>query len=167
MHYKKNPASVAIVIVLVLIVLGVLAYLLARKPAATVTPSPADTADTGQAQTYSGDVADLVSVSVAPGTEFSYGTKITLTGSIKGGYFFEGTAHGMLIDAYGQVGSQFPLTATGEWMTDGPVAFSAQVSFPVGVGSDRYLLRLENDNPSGDTTHDKHIDIPIYLNFNG
>ena len=147
-------------ILLGIIVLAIIGFLVLRpraKAPAVVAPVPA----------ASGDTADLVSLSVAPGASFDFGSTVTITGSIKGSYFFEGTARGSFDCPYAGITGQFPLTATSDWTTDGPVTFTARVSFPGGMGSAGCSMRLANDNPSGDSTHDKHIDIPIYLNFNG
>ncbi len=105
-----------------------------------------------------GDVANLQELSIVPGETIS-GAQV-ITGVLTGAYFFEANARGALLDADKNVLREFPVTATTDWMTSGPVSFTltADVTgLPAGEG----YLRIANDNPSGDPALDKHMDIPV------
>ena len=107
-----------------------------------------------------GDVSDFVSFSIAPGAKLTSSSTV-VTGSIKGGYFFEGNARGLLLNINKNKVSEFLLKATSEWMTDGPVSFTATMDSTNAPSGDLGFIRLLNDNPSGDMTRVKYIDIPI------
>lgn len=106
----------------------------------------------------SGDVDNLISFSLHPGSQV-YGV-MKVTGSLRGGYFFEGVAQGMLLDANHAVLVRFPLQAKSLWTTADGVAFSATIdasNVPLGPG----YIRLANDNPSGEPSLERFIDIPV------
>ncbi len=106
-----------------------------------------------------GNKADLMSISVSPGSIVK--GKVTVTGSIKGAYFFEANAIIQLLDANKVVLKSGNITAIGDWMTSDPVAFSGTIDatgIPAGAG----YLRIKNDNPSDLPQNDKYIDIPIF-----
>ncbi len=106
----------------------------------------------------SGDAANLVYSPFPPRGNLPPGiTKVE--GSIKGGYFFEATARGMLLDADKNILKKFQLKATTDWMTSEPVTFTASID-ATGLSGSGYI-RLANDNPSGDPARDKYIDIPV------
>jgi hypothetical protein len=105
-----------------------------------------------------GDTTDIISLSVNPGAVVSNGQEIT--GSIKGAYFFEANAVGKLLDAQKHVLDTFSIPAKSEWMTAEPVSFAFTLNL-VGVAPGPGYIRIQNDNPSGDTTLDKYVDIPV------
>lgn len=108
-----------------------------------------------------GNQQDLVSFSLTPGSSVS--GKMTVTGSVKGGYFFEGNIliniravdNTLLRAGHGQ--------ATTDWMTAEPVSFSADVDF-TGLPKGEAYLVIHNDNPSDMRENDKEIAIPIVIN---
>lgn len=105
-----------------------------------------------------GDTADLVSTIITSGQHVS-GVQ-PVAGTLKGGYFFEAQARGMLLDGNKKVIQTFPLHAFDDWMNPSGARFYASVdtsTAPKGPG----FIRLANDNSSGDPTKDKHIDIPV------
>ncbi len=105
-----------------------------------------------------GDTDNLVSISVAPGSVLS--GEHTIAGVLKGAYFFEANARGSLIASDGISYLDFPITATSDWMTEGPISFTAQIS-AVGMPKGPGYLRIANDNASGLPEFDRHIDIPV------
>ncbi len=110
----------------------------------------------------SGNASDLVSISIKPGDAVNEGEVIT--GSLKGNYFFEANARGMLLDKDKNSMTQFPITATSDWMMEGAVDFKMTVSYVVDdapITKGPGYLRIANDNPSGDPIRDKFIDIPV------
>lgn len=109
----------------------------------------------------SGNVDDLVSLSIAPNQSVS--GLVALSGSVKNAYFFEAnivlkvvdTNNNNLLTTFG--------TATTEWMTTEPVSFTANIDF-TGLPTGPAYLVIENDNPSGDPGLTKQIIIPIVIN---
>ncbi len=162
--YMDNTADrriSIIAIVLGILVIAMFAYVFLR-PAAVPTPAQGDPAAGDPSSSImpaiEGDTASLVAISIEPGEVLS-GARV-VTGTLTGAYFFEANARGALLDANKNVLKEFPITATTDWMTAGPVAFTftADASgVPAGAG----YLRIANDNPSGDPALDKHIDIPV------
>ncbi len=140
--------SKIIIIVIVIVALGLGAYFVSQKSPSAPAPIAS----------ISGDTADFVSFSITPGATIS-GT-MTATGSVKGAYFNEANARGMLLDANKNVIKMFSITATGEWMTSDPVAFTTTFD-TTGAPSGAGYIRIANDNPSGDPSRDKYIDIPV------
>ncbi|MEI8130760.1 MAG: hypothetical protein WCG55_04640 [bacterium] len=108
----------------------------------------------------SGDVADLVSLSITPGATIT--DVATITGEIKGVYFFEGKAQGVLLDENKKILNSFSLDATSNWLTADAVSFTATVDTTSALAGPGYI-RLKNDNPSGDPEKDKYIDVPIVI----
>lgn len=102
--------------------------------------------------------ADVVSLSIVPGARVTQGQVVT--GVLRGGYFFEANARGMILDSQKNVLASFPITATTEWMTAGDVSFTTTLSVPSAAQGEGYL-RIANDNPTGDTAYDKFNDIPV------
>ena len=105
-----------------------------------------------------GGTGDLVAFSISPGSKIS--GKVVAIGRIQGGYFFEGNIMVKILDANKNLLKTGNGTATSDWMTVKPVAFTATVDV-TGIPSGPGYIRLENDNPSGDPAKDKYIDIPV------
>jgi hypothetical protein len=179
-----QKGNTALIVILVLIVLGILAYAVwgrsdtSAYPNTTATTSSTtagttatdstttdtgtttggSTGGTGSTQSISGDTANLVRISIQPGDAVTNGQ--TITGAVKGSYFFEANAVGKLLNANKNTLKQFPITATGNWQTADAVNFSFVLDtngLPKGTG----FIRIQNDNPSGDPARDKYIDIPV------
>jgi hypothetical protein len=108
-----------------------------------------------------GDVENLVQVSVVPGSVLS--GEQTVTGVLTGAYFFEANARGSLVGADGTVFTEFPITATSDWMTAEEVSFTTTFSTANTTAGPGYL-RIANDNASGDPQFDRYIDIPVIFN---
>lgn len=143
---KKN-----ILIIIVLVIAIIAGYAYYKKSAPATEPVVIPTAS------ISGDTANLVSVNVTPGQKIS--GKGTIYGVLKGAYFFEANARGMLLDSGKNTLKNFPISATTDWMTEGPVSFKATID-ATGLSGAGYI-RIANDNPSGEPARDKYIDIPV------
>ncbi len=155
MDYKKSPTSIAISILLVVVVLAMLGFIFSERPAVTVL---APTTDGFPNLSMTGNVSDLVDVSIEPGQSLSGVT--TITGSLKGAYFFEATATGKVLDENKNTLKTFPLTSTSDWMTTDAVSFTGTVDL-TGIRATQGYIRLGNENPSGDPSGDKYVDIPV------
>lgn len=113
---------------------------------------------------FEGNSDDLVSLSIVPGQQIS-GT-VTITGSLKGAYFFEGSMPVALLDGEKKPTSYGPgyATATSDWMTTGPVSFTVTLDVqhaPAGL----YYLAFTQDDPSdGESgTPPRSILVPVIV----
>jgi hypothetical protein len=168
---KNNKRTTTLFVVFSLIIVLLLGYIFVKNPVpvqvqnidptppvatpnnVTVVPTPVPVTPM-----ISGDTGNFVSFSIAPGATVS--GKMNATGSIKGGYFFEAVAQGMLLDANKHVLRKFQFAATTDWMTSGVVAFKASID-ATGIAPGAGYIRIANDNPSGIPANEKYIDIPV------
>jgi hypothetical protein len=106
------------------------------------------------------DIADLISVSQpVPGASIS--SPLAVTGSARGTWYFEASFPVKLIDESGKVIIQTPAQAQGDWMTTDFVPFAAILTFAPQPAGSHGTLVLKNDNPSGDPSRDKALEIPV------
>jgi hypothetical protein len=110
---------------------------------------------------FSTSTSDLIGFSIVPGSHV-YGI-ISYRGTISGGYFFESNIKVEILDVNKKVLKASNAVATNDWMTDGPVDFEGNIDF-TGLASTSGYFRLVNDNPSGDLSKDKFVDVPIIIN---
>lgn len=89
--------------------------------------------------------------------------EIEASGILKGDYFFEANARGMLLDANKNVLKTFPIMATSDWQTTDGVPFTMTID-ATGVTPGPGFIRIQNDNPTGDVSKDKFIDVPVVIN---
>lgn len=108
-----------------------------------------------------GNKEDLVSFSIRSGQEVS--GKTVLTGSIKGGYFFEGNIIINILDENRKIIKESNANATGDWMTDKTVPFKGNLDFS-NLPKGKAYIEIHNDNASGLPENDKSILIPIIIN---
>ncbi len=163
---------------IVVAILAVVIFFLQKKPAvAPVVENPIQTppiVDTsmppiGNKDLILGNKDDLVSFSITPGQEVS--GKINITGSIKGGYFFEGEIGISVLGVNKKAISGIPYgpgygTATGEWMTAGPVSLAFDLDFTNLPKGKAYIAITENDPSDASergNTPIKQILIPIVI----
>lgn len=85
---------------------------------------------------------------------------LEIRGKARGSWFFEATAPVELVLENGEIIARSYITATGDWMTEDFVPFTAEVSFPLPKVSSGYLV-MKNANPSGLPGHDRKIKIPV------
>jgi len=141
---KKNKSSryILLIIVLILIVLG-LYFITSKKVESPVINN------------------DLVSFSVKAGDKVS--GLLNLSGSVKGGYFFEGNIKIFLLDSKQNILKSGFGTATTDWMTTDPVSFTASID-STGLNEAGFIL-IQNDDPSdGEGGVAKKILIPVMFN---
>lgn len=101
---------------------------------------------------------DLIEFSVKPGSTVS--GKMTVTGTVKNAYFFEANISINLLDANQNVLKAGYGTATTDWMTTGPVSFTANID-ATGLSGFGYI-EIQNDDPSdGEGGPAKIILIPV------
>jgi len=123
-----------------------------------ITPSvsPKDVANVN----IFGNKNDLVSFSIPVGSTVS-GTQ-TATGTVTGGYFFEGNIIIRILDGSKNILRTTHGTATTDWMTSGPVSFTTNLDF-TGITTGPGYIEIHNDNASGLPANDKSILVPIVI----
>ncbi|MFA5386231.1 MAG: Gmad2 immunoglobulin-like domain-containing protein [Candidatus Paceibacterota bacterium] len=86
---------------------------------------------------------------------------LTITGKIKGTWFFEGSFPVILVDWDGKIIAQVPATAKSDWMTEDFVPFEAIINFQKPSYGEKGSLIFKKDNPSGLPQNDDAIEIPV------
>lgn len=168
MQNKFFGSKLNSVLLLILIVLMIIAIIIMRKNEEIYLKGFQkidQNIDNNQNQNQNeitGNKEDLISFSVAPGQKVS-GT-IKVTGEIKGGYFFEANILVNVLDNNKSILKKGYGTATTDWMTSGPVAFTALIDF-TELNSGPGYVEIQNDDPSdGEGGPAKKILIPITIN---
>ncbi len=109
-----------------------------------------------------GNSQDLVYFSIKP--EQSVSGIITATGSVKGGYFFEGNILVNILNADKEPLRNGYGKAVTNWMTSEPVEFETELNFMYLPKGEAYI-EIQNDNPAGPNEGmKKNILIPIIIN---
>ena len=103
---------------------------------------------------------DLVASSIWAGEEV-HGL-LAFSGSVKGGYFFEGNIVINILDVNKKVLKASNAMAKTDWMTAEPVVFEGKIDF-TGLPKGPAYFEIHNDNPSGLSANDKSILIPIVI----
>ncbi|MBS3903148.1 MAG: GerMN domain-containing protein [Anaplasmataceae bacterium] len=83
-----------------------------------------------------------------------------IMGEARGPWFFEASFPARLEDDLGNLLGEVPATASGEWMTEEFVPFSAELEFSEPKTATGKLI-LQKDNPSGLPEHDDALWIPV------
>jgi len=96
-----------------------------------------------------------------PGAYLS--SPLTVKGRARGTWFFEGDFPLLLLDAQGKNIAASYATAQGEWMTENFVEFEGTIDFKGTFSTQRGILVLKKDNPTGLTRFDDALEIPIYF----
>lgn len=110
-----------------------------------------------------GDKEDLVSLSLNPGDTVS--GILDLSGSVKGGYFFEGNILINLLDSNKNILEKDHGTATTDWMTVEPVSFTATID-STAINGNGYIEIVEDDPSDGEGGPAKKILIPVVFENN-
>jgi hypothetical protein len=134
----------------VLVIAAVAGLVLVMLPDKTNAPTTG-----GNTQNQSGDV---IVTNLTPNSKIT--SPVTITGTAKG-YYFEASFPIEILDAQGNVIGQNHADATSDWMVEGPVPFTATVTFTAQPAGSAGTIRFKNDNPSGLPENDKHTDFPI------
>lgn len=104
-------------------------------------------------------INDLIQVEI-PKPQEMVTSPLRVSGEARGTWFFEASFPVTLKDANGKVLVQTHAQAEGDWMTENFVPFFVSFNFPKPE-TDRGVLILEKDNPSGLPEHDRKIEIPV------
>lgn len=147
-----------IVFIILIILFMIVVFFITRKTDSPFTPS--NNENTFLDTKILGNSEDLVSFSVEKGEEVS--GILNVTGSVSGGYFFEGNILVNILDSNKKLLKSGNGNAKGEWMTSGPVGFDAVLDF-TKLPKGRAYIEIHNDNASGLPENDKSILIPIII----
>lgn len=151
MSTMKTVIAILTAIVVIAGLVGV--YVLdLRQPAATPTPSVVATP-------FADDTVRITSP--LPGAKVS--SPLTVTGEVKGSWYFEASFPVKLTTASGVVLAQAPAHALSNWMTADFVPFTVTLTFPAQPAGSLGHLILKNDNPSGDPARDQSRDILVHF----
>jgi hypothetical protein len=88
---------------------------------------------------------------------------IVIEGKARGNWFFEATFPIQLVDTDGNIIASTVAKAEGDWMTTNFVNFTASLEYNKSTSTDRGLIILKKDNPSGIPEFDQSIFIPVIL----
>ncbi len=88
---------------------------------------------------------------------------IQISGKVSGNWFFEGSFPVQLLDSNGNVIASTTASSPEDWATTNKIDFYATLFYPKATITDRGLLILKNDNPSGDPARDKKYFIQVIL----
>lgn len=99
----------------------------------------------------------------APESNTSISSPVTITGTARGNWFFEGSFPVSIVNWDGRIIGQGIAQAQGEWMTEDFVPFTATLSYTFASNTpyNRGAIILKKDNPSGLPQNDASIEIPV------
>ena len=146
-----------------LIWLGLLTLLIIIAAIAVViipAPAKAPTHPPGTASTTQASLDDLIAVS-SPLPQAQISSPTTVAGQARGSFYFEAVFPVELKDAGGSVIAQGQAQAQSDWTTSDYVPFVATLTFTSPGAGQAGTLVLKNDNPSGDPSKQKELDIPV------
>lgn len=153
-----------ILILLVITAIGIALYFLTKQPVV-------DENTLGQVENNPnlildneilGPSEDLVAFSVLPGTTLPKSV-LNFDGVIKGAWFFEANILINILNTDEVLLKAGNATATSDWMTVEPVAFSGTIDLS-GLPTGPAYLEIRNDNPAGpDEGINKNILLPIII----
>ncbi len=151
-------------IILVIVAIGVALYFLTKQPVVEentlgqVENNPNLILD----NQILGPSEDLVAFSVLPGATLPKSV-LNFDGVIKGAWFFEANILINILNTDEVLLKAGNATATSDWMTVEPVAFSGTIDLS-GLPTGPAYLEIRNDNPAGpDEGINKNILLPIII----
>ncbi len=147
-----------ILVIVLLALLGGAVFLLQREPKMEEVNNTEDLVIENE---ILGNKFDLLNSSILPGANIPKGP-LAFTGTLQGGYFFEGNVLINILDIDKNILKSSYGTATGEWMTAGPVEFSGTIDL-TDLAPGKVYFEIHNDNASGLPENDKFIQIPINI----
>lgn len=122
----------------------------------TVTTTPMSTTAPTPSEARLGDV--IVVTSPQQGADVA--SPLTIKGSARGSYYFEGVFPVKLLDSSGKELARGQAQAQGEWMTTDYVPFTATLTFAKPATTTGSLI-LEKDNPSGLPANAQILVVPV------
>lgn len=123
-------------------------------PSSIAIPSPTLTPPSNSA-------ANLIQVT-SPTRGAQVSSPISIRGQARGPWYFEASFPVAFEDAQGNVLTQTPAEAQGEWMTEAWVPFEATLTLPTSFTGPGTIV-LEKSNPSGLPEHAATYRIPVIV----
>jgi len=140
-------------IVLALVVFAVLGFMFDWGSDHSMVPQSSDDATT---------TSDMPTV-FSPADGQTVASPIHVNGKVSGNWFFEGSFPVELIDANGDVIATSTAQTSGDWATTSVIDFSATLYYAKATTTERALIMLKNDDPSGDPARDRESFIQVIL----
>ena len=106
------------------------------------------------------DMTNKAITMINPQPDQTITSPITISGQAPGMWYFEGQFPVKLLDATGKTIITSTAIAQGEWMTDDPVPFTAELTFSQPETTTGTLV-LQNDNPSGLPENQKEFTVSV------
>lgn len=157
---KKNLALIIAAIIIVLL-LGIIFIMLPSGTANAPTNTATTTTQTGGQKA---SLDDLIVVD-APLINAQVSSPLTITGKARGTWYFEASFPIVLTDWDGKIIAEGHAEAQGDWMTTEYVPFKATLTYTTPTPGDpavnRGTLILKNDNPSGEPSRDKAVEVQV------
>lgn len=85
---------------------------------------------------------------------------LVVTGAAPGSWYFEAVFPAQLLDANGALIAEAPAQAQGDWMTQAPVPFRAELNFTVETDTPAILLLQEDMQEDGAA---RELRVPVVL----
>lgn len=156
----------AILILILVVVIGALAFfiknyggaLVSETPSPTLSPSPTPTPIVTPTP-----ISDLIRVDVPQSNDYVI-SPLLVIGEARGNWFFEASFPVRLIDENGEEIASGVAEAQDEWMTEEFVPFEAELIFKSMPTTEKGTLILEKDNPSGLPENAAQLEIPVIFN---
>lgn len=156
---KALTALKVLVVIFAVVIIALLWVLLFYNPAKA--PSGAAPSEIhGPAAIVSADGALAIATSSLR-SDMVVSSPLMLEGTVTGGgWFFEAAFPIEMIAADGTVIGTTTAHAETDWMSTGTVPWNATLTFAAPHGSSGYVL-FKNDNPSGDPSKGKTLQVPV------
>jgi hypothetical protein len=118
-------------------------------------------------QTFTEEVGSNPNINlISPWPNEVITSPLAIKGEAKGSWYFEAVFPVKLEDESGKILTQTQAQASGEWMTENMVPFTANLIFNPGSTTKGFLV-LAKDNPSGLPANDDSIRIPVIFQGSG
>lgn len=165
---KGTLYTIAIIILVLVIGAGVWVWwwsakfpaILPEQESATSTESTG--AATGTSTAPSRVPAELIVTSPQNGKDVKISSPLTVAGSARGKWYFEGSFPVSIRTSTGKVIGEGSVKAQGDWMTTELVPFNGTITFTPQPAGSRGVLILKIANPSGDPANgQQEISIPV------
>jgi len=154
------------IVLILLVVIAVLAWFLFATPAPIQTHPPGSATTTPSTPQHPATIPtpplDQQVVVASPAASSTVGHTFTVSGTAPGPWFFEATFPIQVRDPNDNVIGRIPANAQGEWKTNGPVTFKAEMNVDASYSGPATLI-LMKDNPSGLPQNDDSVEIPIVI----
>jgi len=105
------------------------------------------------------ELEDMVILTM-PLTNSPVSSPLSVFGTARGLWFFEGSFPVRLEDSDGNILAETPASSSESWMTESFIEFDAMLSFDPGSATAGTLI-LQRDNPSGLPENDEELRIPV------